>query len=77
MGKEKESDSNLSTQIGTEVFEDSVERTEDVDVKAEAATIAPVEETAPPNTSEVPEYVYPAFYSHLLNPHPLFSYVSM
>ncbi|KAI0380341.1 MFS general substrate transporter [Hypomontagnella monticulosa] len=55
MGKEKESDSNLSTQIGTEVFEDSVERTEDVDVKAEAATIAPVEETAPPNTSEVPD----------------------
>ncbi|KAI2627893.1 MFS general substrate transporter [Hypomontagnella submonticulosa] len=57
MGKEKESDSNLSAQIGTEILEDSVERAVDVDVdvKAKQTTAIPAQGAPPPNSLEVPD----------------------
>lgn len=57
MEKEKgsENDSSTGSQIGTEIFEGSVDRTEDADMKSPQVTATPLAE---PKTSDVPEYVF-------------------
>ncbi|KAK6949649.1 hypothetical protein Daesc_009732 [Daldinia eschscholtzii] len=54
MEKEKDNgnDSNPESQIGTEIFEGSVDRTEDVDTKSPRATTTPLAES---NTLDVPD----------------------
>ncbi|OTB17567.1 hypothetical protein K445DRAFT_10268 [Daldinia sp. EC12] len=51
-GKDNGNDSNPESQIGTEIFEGSVDRTEDVDTKSPRATTRPLAE---PNTLDVPD----------------------
>lgn len=53
--KEKESDSDAGVLSGEDLFEGSVDRTEDVADPQETSTPAP---GSPPKPSEVPEYVY-------------------
>ncbi|KAI1647047.1 MFS general substrate transporter [Daldinia loculata] len=54
MEKEKgsENDSSTGSQIGTEIFEGSVDRTEDADMKSPQVTATPLAE---PKTSDVPD----------------------
>lgn len=57
MDSEKESSSNLSTQVGAEFFEGPAEQTEDI--KQALNNTAPPAVAGPPKPLEVPEYVYP------------------